>query len=89
MTNKITKHIHKIFETNFSFSKKATKIDTISPKLIKKVAVDFLTPFLTKSINSSIENKIFSDLAETTLVAPLDKRKPYLNDISNFPPVAF
>ena len=52
--------------------KKATGIDTIPPKLIK-VAVEFLTPLLTKSISSSIEHNIFPDLAKTALVVPLDK----------------
>ena len=67
-------------------SKKATGIDTISPKLIK-VAVDFLAPLLTKSINSSIEHNIFPALAKTILVVPLDKGKLNKNDISNFRPV--
>ena len=39
-------------------SKKATGKDTIPPKLIK-IAVNFLTPFLTKSIYSSIEHTLF------------------------------
>ena len=69
-------------------SKKATGIDTIHLKLIK-VAVDFLTSLLTKSINSSIEHKIFPDLAKTALaVVLLDKGKPNKNDISNFLPVS-
>ena len=67
--------------------KKATGIDTIPPKLIK-VAENFLTPLLTKSINSSIEHNIFPDLAKTALVVPLDKGKPNKNDISNFRPVS-
>ena len=58
--------------------KKATGIDTISPKLTK-VAENFLTPLLTKSINSSIEHNIFPDLAKTTLVVSLDKGKPNKN----------
>ena len=62
---------------------KATRIDTIPPKLIK-VAVNFLTLLLTKSINSSIAQNIFLDLAKTSLVIPLDKGKPNKNDISNF-----
>ena len=45
-------------------SKKATGIDTIPPKLIK-IAVAFLIPLLTKSINSSIKHNIFPDLAKT------------------------
>ena len=68
-------------------SKKATGIDTITPKLIKVVA-DFLTPLLTKSNNSSIEHNIFPDLAKATLVVPLDKGKPNKNDILNFRPVS-
>ena len=80
-------------------SKKATGIGTILAKLIKG-AVDFLTPLLTKSINSSIEHNIFPYLANTALVVPLSsgkpnkieklirekpsKGKPRKNDISNF-----
>ena len=67
--------------------KKATGIDTIPPKLIK-VAVEFLTPLLTKSINSCIEYNIFPDLAKTALVVPLDKRKPNKNDIVNHRPAS-
>ena len=67
--------------------KKATGIDTIPPKLIK-VAVEFLTPLLTKSINSSIEHNIFPDLAKTALVVPLDKGKPNKKGIANFRPVS-
>ena len=66
--------------------KKATGIDTIPPKLIK-VAVEFLTSLLTRSINSSIEH-IFPDLAKTTLAVPLDKGKPNKNDLENFRPVS-
>ena len=78
--------------------KKATEIDTIPPKHLKG-AVGFLTPLLTKSINSSIEHNIFLDLA-TALVVPLSSGKPNKiekvlkgkpnhgkpnkNDISNF-----
>ena len=50
--------------------------------------MEFLTPLLTKSINSSIEHNIFSDLAKTVLVVPLDKKKPNKNDIANFRPVS-
>ena len=64
-------------------AKKATGIGTIPPKLIK-VAVEFLNPVLTKSINSSIEYKIFPDLAKAALVVPLDKGKPNKNDIAKF-----
>ena len=67
--------------------KKATGIDTIPPKLIK-VAMEFLTPLLTKSINSSIEHNIFPDLAKTALVVPLNKGKPNKNDFVNFRPVS-
>ena len=67
--------------------KKAIGIDTIPPKLIK-VAVEFLTPLLNKSINSGIEHNIFPDLAKTALVVPLDKGKPNQNDIANFRPVS-
>ena len=47
--------------------------------------MDFLTPLLTKSINSSIEHNIFSELAKTALVVPLDKENSDKN-ISNFRP---
>ena len=50
--------------------------------------MDFLTPLLTKSINSSIEHNIFPDLANTVLIVPLDKVKPNQNVIANFPPVS-
>ena len=50
--------------------------------------MDFLTPRLTKSINSSIEHNILPDLAKTALVVPLDKGKPNKNDIANFRPVS-
>ena len=59
----------------------------------------FLTPLLTKSINSSIENNIFPDFA-AALIVPLssgksnktekvlkgkpNKGRPNKNDISNF-----
>ena len=46
--------------------------------------MEFLTPLLTKSINSSIEHNIFPDLAKTAPVFPLDKGKPNKNDIANF-----
>ena len=74
---------HFVNEIDWLNSKKPTVIDTIPTKLIK-VAVNFLTPLSTKSINSSIEHNIFADLAKTALVAPLDKGKPNKNDISNF-----
>ena len=67
--------------------KKATGIENISPKLIK-VAVEFLTPLLTKSINSSIEHNIFPDLVKTSLVVSLDKGKPNKNDMASFRPVS-
>ena len=49
--------------------------------------MDFLTPLLTKFINSRTEHNIFPDLAKTDLVVPLDKGKPNKNDIANFRPV--
>ena len=67
-------------------SKKATGIDTIPLKLIK-VAVDFLTPLFTKSINSSIEHNIFLELTKTPLIVPFHKGKSNKNDIANFRPV--
>ena len=50
--------------------------------------MEFLTPLLTKSINSSIKHKIFPDLAKTALVVSLDNGKPNKNDIVNFRPVS-
>ena len=44
--------------------KKASGIDTIPPKLIK-LSADCLTPFLTKAINPSITQNIFSENAKT------------------------
>ena len=66
-------------------SKRATGIETVLPRLIK-VAVDFLTQLLTKSMNSSIEHTMFPDLAKTALVFPPDKGKSIKYDISNFQP---
>ena len=63
--------------------KKATGIDSIPPKLMK-IAENFLTPLLTKSINFSIEHNIFPDLAKSALVVPLDKGKPNKNNVENF-----
>ena len=67
--------------------KNATGIDTIPPKFIK-VALECLTPLLTKSINSSIERNIFPNFPETALVVPLDKGNPNKNDIAIFRPVS-
>ena len=50
--------------------------------------MDFLTPLLTKSIDSSIAHNIFFGLAKTALAVPLDKRKPNENGISNFRPAS-
>ena len=50
--------------------------------------MEFLTPLLTKSINSGIEHNIFHDLAKIALVVPLDKGKPNKIDIANFRPVS-
>ena len=66
-------------------SKKATAIDTISPKLIK-VGVEFLTSLLTKCINASIEHNILPDLAKTAAVVPIERGKPNKNDVANFGP---
>ena len=49
---------HFVNEIDWLNSKKPTVIDTIPTKLIK-VAVNFLTPPLTKSINSSIEHSLY------------------------------
>ena len=67
--------------------KKSVGIDTIPPKLVK-IAVDFVAPILTKSINTSIKTNIFPEKAKTATVIPLDKGKLNKNEISNFRPVS-
>ena len=47
------------------------------------MAFEFLTPFLTITINSRIENGVFPDNGKVATVAPLDKGKPDKN-ISSF-----
>ena len=68
-------------------SKQVTGIETIPLKLIE-VAADFLTPLLTKPINSSIEHNIFPDSSETILVFPLHKGTSNENYVSYFRPVS-
>ena len=67
--------------------KKASGIDTIPPKLVK-LSADFLTPVLTKAINTSIAQNVFPENAKTASVIPLDKGKPNKNEMSNFRPVS-
>ena len=67
--------------------KKVSGIDTIPPKLIK-LSADFLTPLLTKAINTSIAQNVFPENAKTASVIPLDKGKPNKNEMSNFRPVS-
>ena len=67
--------------------KKASGIDTIPPKLVK-LSADFLTPLLTKAINTSIAQNVFPENTKTASVIPLDKGKPNKNEISNFRPVS-
>ena len=67
--------------------KKASGIDTIPPKLIK-LSADFLTPLLTKAINTSIAQNVFPENAKTASVISLDKGKPNKNEMSNFRPVS-
>ena len=67
--------------------KKASGIDTIPPKLVK-LSADFLTPLLTKAINTSIARNVFPENAKTASVIPLDKGKPNKNEMSNFRPVS-
>ena len=57
-------------------------IDTI-PKLVK-LSTDFLTPLLTKVINTGITHIVFPENAKTASVIPLDKSKPNKNEMSNF-----
>ena len=67
--------------------KKASGIDTIPPKLVK-LSADFLTPLLTKAINTSIAQNVFPENTKTASVMPLDKGKPNKNEMSNFRPVS-
>ena len=67
--------------------KKASGIDTIPPKLVK-LSADFLTPLLTKAINTSIAQNVFPENAKTASVIPLDKGKPNKNEMLNFRPVS-
>ena len=67
--------------------KKASGIDTIPPKLVK-LSADFLTPLLTKAINTSIAQNVFPENTKTASVITLDKGKPNKNEISNFRPVS-
>ena len=67
--------------------KKASGIGTIPPKLIK-LSADFLTPLLTKAINTSIGQNVFPENGKTASVIPLDKGKPNKSEISNFRPVS-
>ena len=59
---------------NLDIKKKASGIDTIPPKLVK-LSVDFLTPLLTKTINTSIAQNVFPKIAKTALVIPLELTK--------------
>ena len=67
--------------------KKASCIDTIPPKLVK-LSAEFLTPLLTKAINTSIAQNVFPEKAKTASVILTDKGKPNKNEISNFRPVS-
>ena len=57
-------------------------IDIIPPKLVK-LSVKFLTPLLTKVINTSIAQNVFPESAKTASLIPLDKGKPNKNEMSN------
>ena len=63
--------------------KNASGIDIISPKLVK-LSADFLTPLLTKAINTSTAQNVFPENAKTASVIPLDKGNPNKNEMSNF-----
>ena len=67
--------------------KKASGVDTIPTKLVK-LSADFLTPLLTKAINTSIAQNAFPENTKTASVIPLDKGKPNKNEMSNFRPVS-
>ena len=57
-------------------------IDIIPPTLVK-LSVNFLTPLLTKVINTSIAQNVFPESAKTASLIPLDKGKPNKNEMSN------
>ena len=67
--------------------KRASSIDTISPKLVKLLA-DFLIPLLTKPINTYIGQNVFPENAKTASVIPLGKSKPNKSKMSNFRPMS-
>ena len=67
--------------------KKASNIHTVTPKLVK-LSADFLTPLLTKAINTSIVQNVFPENAKNASVIPLDNGKPNKNEMSNFRPVS-
>ena len=55
--------------------------------LLVKLSADFLTPLLTKAINTSIAQNVFPEKAQTASLIPLDKGKPNKNERSNFRPL--
>ena len=52
--------------------------DTIPAKLVK-LSVDFLTPLLTKPLNTNIAQNVFPENVKTASVKILDKSKPNKN----------
>ena len=54
--------------------KKASGIDTIPPKLVK-LSADFLTPLLTKAINTSIAQNVFPENAKTASVIGVNRTR--------------
>ena len=66
--------------------KKMSGMDTIPPKFVKLLA-NFLTPLLTKAINTSITQNIFPENAKLLSLLPFNKGKPNNNKPSYFSPV--
>ena len=62
-------------------------IHAIPSKLVK-LSADFLTPLLTKPINTSIAQNVFPENAKTASVIPLDKGNPNKNEMTNFRPLS-
>ena len=56
--------------------------------LIQYFSADFLTPLLTKAINTCITQNVFPENVKTASKIPSDKGKPNKNERSNFRPVS-
>ena len=53
-----------------------------------KLSVDFLTPLLRKTINTSITQSVFPENTKTVSLIPLDKGRPSKNEMSNLRPAS-